>query len=109
MNTQPPAPDPATRLSEYDRKLLGLPKDPTVRRSTYVAPKTRLVWNKERLAVVFATSVLVVALTIWAMLIATEAGQTTSGPAEGPTDTVYNSETGQIIQEGTGIVLEETR
>lgn len=107
MTTQPPAPDPATRLSEWDRKLLGLPKDPTVRRSTYVAPKTRLVWNRERLAVVFATSVLVVALTVWALLIATEGD--TQGPVEGPTDTVYNSQTGQIVQEGTGIVLEETR
>lgn len=101
MNTTYSAPDPATRLSDWDRKLLGLPADPTKK-------STRLVWNKQNIAATFAVTVLAATLAIWGMLLLTE-GDSASGPAEGPTDTIYIPETGQIVQEGTGIVLEETR
>lgn len=47
----------------------NMPNDTSTKRSTYQPPRTRLRWNKERLAVVFATTVLTLAIVAWFMTI----------------------------------------
>lgn len=94
-----PAPDPMTRLSEADRKLLGLPADPTKPR------RRRTIQTKADVWAMIMTCLLTVGLALWAAHIALDL----DAPAEGPTNTIYDPATGYIIDESTGLVLEETR
>lgn len=40
-----------------------------VRRQTYEKPRTRLVWNKERIALTIGMSALFVAIALWAFAL----------------------------------------